>query len=181
MQPPFTKRKKVLQLVVPCIIRATRLQRPAQALQPTLHKILHCFGRQCRGQGKIFVKLVRQTETQRLAPSSTTALLAQSTTRPCFKVPPGINSHVSHLKAHDLIHQSTLYPGDICCRKATRETLTAAPDHQSGGCWGKTSRAECRCQWGFGNDSLDHSFSTNPLASFPPSAAAIFGAFPGGT
>ena len=35
------------------------------------------FGRQCRGQGKIFVKLVRHTETQLLACGSAIAALAQ--------------------------------------------------------------------------------------------------------
>ena len=35
------------------------------------------FGRQCRGQGKIFVKLVRQTETQLLASGSAIVALAQ--------------------------------------------------------------------------------------------------------
>ncbi len=35
------------------------------------------FGRQCRGQGKIFVKLVRQTETQLLELGSSIAALAQ--------------------------------------------------------------------------------------------------------
>ena len=35
------------------------------------------FGRQCRGQGKVFVKLVRQTETQLLALGSSIAALGQ--------------------------------------------------------------------------------------------------------
>ena len=34
------------------------------------------FGRQCRGQGKVFVKLVRQTETQLLEVGSAIAALA---------------------------------------------------------------------------------------------------------
>ena len=38
----------------------------ARDLQQALQKIMRCFGRQCRGQGKVFVKLVRQTETQLL-------------------------------------------------------------------------------------------------------------------
>jgi hypothetical protein len=38
---------------------------------------MHRFGRQCRGQGKIFVKLVRHTETQLLALDSSIAALAQ--------------------------------------------------------------------------------------------------------
>jgi hypothetical protein len=38
---------------------------------------MRCFGRQCRGQGKIFVKLVRHTETQLLEVGSAVATLAQ--------------------------------------------------------------------------------------------------------
>lgn len=37
---------------------------------------MRCFGRQCRGQGKVFVKLVRQTETQLLQVGGTIAELA---------------------------------------------------------------------------------------------------------
>jgi hypothetical protein len=38
---------------------------------------MRCFGRQCRGQGKVFVKLVRQTETRLLEVGSSMATLAQ--------------------------------------------------------------------------------------------------------
>jgi hypothetical protein len=38
----------------------------AQHLQQDLAKIMRRFGRQCRGQSKVFVSLVRQTETQLL-------------------------------------------------------------------------------------------------------------------
>ena len=38
---------------------------------------MRCFGRQCRGQGKIFVKLVRHTETQLLELDSSIVALAQ--------------------------------------------------------------------------------------------------------
>ncbi len=34
----------------------------AEALGQALKKVLRRFGRQCRGQGKVFVKLVRATE-----------------------------------------------------------------------------------------------------------------------
>jgi hypothetical protein len=34
----------------------------AHALHQTLHKVMRGCGRQCRGQGKVFVTLVRQTE-----------------------------------------------------------------------------------------------------------------------
>jgi hypothetical protein len=36
------------------------------------------FGRQCRGQGKVFVSLVRQTETQLLVAGQTVEGLAQA-------------------------------------------------------------------------------------------------------
>jgi hypothetical protein len=42
------------------------LNHQAQELSQALHKAMHRFGRQCRGQGKIFVKLVRATERQLL-------------------------------------------------------------------------------------------------------------------
>jgi hypothetical protein len=41
-----------------------------------LQKIMRRFGRQCRGQGKVFVKLVRHTETQLLEVGSSIATLA---------------------------------------------------------------------------------------------------------
>ena len=45
-----------------CARPATRLKHPAQDLHQTLHKVMRGFGRQCRGQGKVLVTLVRQTE-----------------------------------------------------------------------------------------------------------------------
>jgi Transposase DDE domain len=45
-----------------CARPATRLKHPAQELHQTLHKVMRGFGRQCRGQGKVLVTLVRQTE-----------------------------------------------------------------------------------------------------------------------
>jgi hypothetical protein len=39
----------------------------AQELSQSLQKVMHGFGRQCRGQGKVFVKLVRATERHLLA------------------------------------------------------------------------------------------------------------------
>ena len=41
-------------------------QAQAQQLQHDLQKTMRRFGRQCRGMGKVFVTLVRQTETQLL-------------------------------------------------------------------------------------------------------------------
>jgi hypothetical protein len=43
------------------------LQAQAQHLEHDLQKLMRRFGRQCRGMGKVFVMLVRQTETQLLA------------------------------------------------------------------------------------------------------------------
>jgi hypothetical protein len=48
---------------------------------------MHRFARQCRGQGKIFVKLVRQTETQLLERSSAIAVLAQEAHQALQKAP----------------------------------------------------------------------------------------------
>ena len=45
-----------------CTTRATTLKSQALALQQALQKVMRGFGRQCRGQGKVFVTLVRQTE-----------------------------------------------------------------------------------------------------------------------
>ena len=39
---------------------------------------MHRFGRQCRGQGKVFVSLVRQTETQLLATGQQVMPLARA-------------------------------------------------------------------------------------------------------
>jgi Transposase DDE domain len=43
------------------------LSQQAQELSQSLHKVMRGFGRQCRGQGKVFVKLVRETERHLLA------------------------------------------------------------------------------------------------------------------
>ena len=42
------------------------LTHQAQSLHQELTKVMRCFGRQCRGQGHVFVKLVRQTEQKLL-------------------------------------------------------------------------------------------------------------------
>jgi hypothetical protein len=49
-----------------CSSRGTALQAHAEQLQQDLAKRMRRFGRQCRGMGKVFVTLVRQTETQLL-------------------------------------------------------------------------------------------------------------------
>jgi hypothetical protein len=46
---------------------AQALSAQAEALSQALNKVMHRFGRQRRGQGKIFVKLVRETEHHLLA------------------------------------------------------------------------------------------------------------------
>jgi hypothetical protein len=53
------------------------LKSQARERQHDLQKIMRRFGRQCRGQGRIFVKLVRHTETQLLGLASSIATLAQ--------------------------------------------------------------------------------------------------------
>ena len=50
----------------------------AQHLQHDLAKIMRRFGRQCRGQSKVFVSLVRQTETQLLTTGSPVVGLARA-------------------------------------------------------------------------------------------------------
>src|SRR5262249_36488803 len=50
-----------------CSSRATHLRRHAQGLKQELTKVMRGFGRSCRGQGHILVKLVRHTERQLLA------------------------------------------------------------------------------------------------------------------
>jgi hypothetical protein len=57
--------------------RTTALKSHVRERQHALQKVMRCFGRQCRGQGKIFVKLVRHTETHLLEVGSSIATLAQ--------------------------------------------------------------------------------------------------------
>ena len=49
-----------------CGRQATKLKQQAQHLHQELTKVMRGFGRQCRGQGHVFVKLVRHTEQQLL-------------------------------------------------------------------------------------------------------------------
>ena len=55
------------------------LQAQAQQLEHDLQKLMRRFGRQCRGMGKVFVTLVRQTETQLLALGAQVLPLARAT------------------------------------------------------------------------------------------------------
>jgi hypothetical protein len=67
----------VAHITQQCTARATTLKTQAAQLQQDLQKIMRRFGRQCRGQGKVFVKLVRHTETQLLEVGNTIVSLAQ--------------------------------------------------------------------------------------------------------
>lgn len=60
-----------------CSRRRTAVQTQAQDLKQSLSKVMRSFGRSCRGQGKVFVKLVRQTEQQLLDQGDTISTLAQ--------------------------------------------------------------------------------------------------------
>jgi hypothetical protein len=54
------------------------LKTQAQEQLQELAKLMRRFGRQCRGQGKVFVSLVRQTETQLLTTGASVVTLAQT-------------------------------------------------------------------------------------------------------
>jgi len=60
-----------------CAFPATRLKHPAQELHQALHKVMRGFGRQCRGQGKVLVALVRQTAQHLLELGGAIALWSQ--------------------------------------------------------------------------------------------------------
>jgi hypothetical protein len=70
MPPRSIKLKKTLERIARiserCRHRCTGLQSQAAVLKQSLTKVMRSFGRSCRGQGKVFVKLVRQTEQQLL-------------------------------------------------------------------------------------------------------------------
>jgi hypothetical protein len=59
------------------LTQATTLKSPARGLHQNLQKVMRSFGRQCRGQAKVFVKLVRHTATRLLGVGSAVAQLAQ--------------------------------------------------------------------------------------------------------
>jgi len=60
-----------------CTPQGTALKTQAQQQLQDLAKIMRRFGRQCRGQGKVFVSLVRQTETQLLTTGAPVVALAR--------------------------------------------------------------------------------------------------------
>ena len=82
LPPPWIRRKKVLQVVPSltehCAVTGTAVKAQAPHLQHDLAKILRRFGRQCRGQSKVFVSLVRQTATQLLTIGSPGVGLARA-------------------------------------------------------------------------------------------------------
>jgi hypothetical protein len=61
---------------------------PARTLHQNLKQIMRCFGRQCRGHGKVFVTLVRQTEKQLLERGSSIVALAQAAQHGLQRAPP---------------------------------------------------------------------------------------------
>lgn len=70
-----------------CAGRGTALTVQAQQLQHDLAKLRRRFGRQCRGQSKVFVSLGRQTETQLLTTGSPVVGLARAAQTPRQSAP----------------------------------------------------------------------------------------------
>jgi hypothetical protein len=68
----------IAQIAEQCTTQGTALKTQAQQLHHDLAKIMRCFGRQCRGQGKVFVSLVRQTETYLLTTGEAVVALART-------------------------------------------------------------------------------------------------------
>ena len=68
----------VTSLTEHCAGTGTAVKVQAQHLQHDRAKILRRFGRQCRGQSKVFVSVVRQTETQLLTTGSPVVGLARA-------------------------------------------------------------------------------------------------------
>jgi hypothetical protein len=81
MPPRCTRYKKTLERLARITQqgnrRATQLSSHAPTLQQELTKVMRSFGRQCRGQGKVFVTLVRHTEQQLLTLGQPIAALGQ--------------------------------------------------------------------------------------------------------
>ena len=70
-----------------CTTQGTALKAQAQQLHQELAKIMRRFGRQCRGKGKVFVRLVRQTETQLLTTGEPVVALARTAQEACTARP----------------------------------------------------------------------------------------------
>lgn len=82
MRRPCIRRKKILQVIDhltdQCAAKGKGLKAQARQLQQDLVKIMRRFGRQGRGQGRVFVMLVRQTERQLLETGQQVVPLAQT-------------------------------------------------------------------------------------------------------
>ena len=68
----------ITQIAQQCTTQGTALKTQAQQQLQELAKIMCRFGRQCRGQGKVFVSLVRQTEIQLLTTGEPVVALAHT-------------------------------------------------------------------------------------------------------
>ena len=82
----------------------------ARHLHQDLAKLMRRFGRQCRGQGKVFVSLVRQTETQLLTTGEPVVALART--------------------AQAQVQHATQLTEDQRARWDTRLTVALATHHQ---------------------------------------------------
>jgi hypothetical protein len=100
---------------VPCATRGTALQAQAQQLQHELQQVLRRFGRQCRGMGKVFVTLVRQTERQLLEMGEPVLTLARAAQECLHGAPPLSDEQQARLDTqltvaleahHRIAHQS---------------------------------------------------------------------------
>jgi hypothetical protein len=68
----------IAQIAEQCTTQGTALKTQAQQQLQDLAQLRRRFGRQCRGQGKVFVSLVRQTETQLLTTGEPGVALART-------------------------------------------------------------------------------------------------------
>jgi hypothetical protein len=68
----------ITQIAEQCPPQGAALKTQAQQQLQELAKIMRRFGRQCRGQGKVFVRLVRQTEAQLLTTGEPVVALART-------------------------------------------------------------------------------------------------------
>ena len=100
---------------MPCATRGTALQAQAQQLQHELQQVMRRFGRQCRGMGKGFVTLVRQTERQLLEMGEPVLTLARAAQECLHGAPPLSDEQKARLDTqltvaleahHRIAHQS---------------------------------------------------------------------------
>jgi hypothetical protein len=100
---------------VPCATRGTALQAHAEQLQHELQQVMRRFGRQCRGRGKVFVTLVRQTERQLLEMGEPVLTLARAAQECLHGAPPLSDEQQARLDTqltvaleahHRIAHQS---------------------------------------------------------------------------